>query len=202
MSLKIIRKFDVVLLIIVVLMAGFFVVEKIIDHEVVTDNTSNWKIYQNEKYGLEIKYPDFLTPINRTGERDDFYRNSGEHQYITFRTSEQISWMGKEEFPFPTFAILITTGFSVERWVDRVIGCQNEVIGYADLCVEHGDITGQLINGMQFVTFHEPGPVDGVYHYVARKSDLLIDVQTFIMPNEESLKVRDVLNTLKIVLRN
>jgi len=162
----------------------------------IADPTADWKTYRNEEYGFEVKYPDFLIPLNRTGGQDDFYRNLREHQYITFRTPEQISWMKIEEFPFPTFAILVMTGFSIEQWVDYVIGCQNEIVGYADLCIKHGDVTEQLINGIQFVTFHEPGPVDGVYHHAIKKGDLLIDVQTFRLPNENPLKVHDILRTL------
>lgn len=99
-------------------------------------------------------------------------------------------------FPSPSFAILaIRTTSPIEQLVDEIIGCEEEVRGYTDLCVE--GVEEQNIESLRFTIFHEPGPVYGSYHHITKKGDVLLDIQTFLPPNEDPLNVQEILKSLR-----
>jgi hypothetical protein len=90
------------------------------------------------------------------------------------------------------------TPLSLDQWVESIVGCEHKTTWKNDFCVDkENPVTQQSLETLQFTSFHEQGPVEGAYHHATKKGKVLLDIQTFLSPSEDPLKIRDILKSVK-----
>lgn len=137
---------------------------------VVTPNidTSDWKIYKNEKYGFEIKYPPSLKP---TAEFDAHYHiGSGWDAAADFNSSNGVPVINiplykspKNESDSSYFVSEVRIGVSSDP--DDVSNCIEKSFKYAPFVSSLG---AEIINGIKF-NIYEIESV-GMMQYMSGKS--------------------------------
>ncbi len=136
---------------------------------VVTPNTdiSDWKIYKNEKYGFEIKYPPSLKP---TAEFDVYYHlGSGWDAAADSNSSNGVPVINipiakslKNESNSSYFVSEVRIGVSSDQ--DDVANCIEKSFKYAPFISSLG---AEIINGIKFNSQNTPAKGGGLMNGVA-----------------------------------
>ena len=71
--------------------------------EMTEDETANWKIYRNEEYGFEIKYPLEIWPYDKEGVKLTFSPIEGIKDYVVVIQESHFAELKNTYSPFPFY---------------------------------------------------------------------------------------------------
>jgi len=132
-------------------------------------NTSNWKVYRNEKYHFQIKYP------------KDLIIKEINDSIIVFYQQNYNSFQGKKVYESYRILVEVRPNETLESWIRKLykIKINPKQISNGPISTPVGEVAVQKINikeDLEGYQIHCWAQAIGECHYYFKHNDLIVDI--------------------------